>query len=392
MDRFDPVTRLRQLRAANDRITSNLLELEADPTVAMLDAADLRGVTADRWTEARQLLAGLFAAHTALKDVIETATRLTARPLLLTGSRLEELEALLNGSSIVVSDTSLGLADRGLLSESRRVVRRTADQLIDEMSIMYDTVKSIVVRVTDVWDCLIPRLRSERARSLDLIRLGEELGVDDASVAGASSLLRELSEGVLSDPLAVDVTQLDEVSAAFDRREHDLGELHALATDWPDHVRAARALLEAAVRATEACADAVALADSRVVQEDPIEALPLPVGIADELERAIACGNENRLGGGADLVAWRRATVGRIAELESVTERCRTLVGVRDELRARLDAYSAKAARLRLLESGEVVDAYERARGALYEAPTDLGVAHALVDQYRRVIAVGGDS
>ena len=392
MDRFDPGMRLRQLRAANDRITSNLLELEADPTVAMLDASDLRGVTSDRWAEARGMLAGLFAAHTALKDVIETATRLTARPLLLTGSRLEELETLLNGPSIVVSDTSLALADRGLLSDSRRVVRRTADQLIDEMSVMYDTVKSIVVRVTEVWDCLIPRLRSERARSLDLIRLGEELGVDDASVDRASSLLRELSETVLSDPLAVDVAQLDEISAAFDRVEHDLGELHALARYWPDHVRDARALMDEAVRAAEACAEAVALANSRVVQEVPIEALPLPIGIADELERAIACGNENRLVGGAELVAWRRATVERITELESVSERCRTLVGQRDELRARLDAYSAKAARLGLLEAGEVVDVYERARGALYAAPTDLGAAHALVDQYGRVIAVGGDS
>jgi hypothetical protein len=150
MDRFDPVTRLRELTAANERITSNLLELESDSTVAMLDAADLRGETEARWAEARRILAGLFTAHAALKDLLETAKRLSARPLGLSGSRLDELEALLDGAAIVVSDSSVDLVDRGLLSDSRRVVRRTANQLIGEMSGDFDTVKSTVVRVTAV--------------------------------------------------------------------------------------------------------------------------------------------------------------------------------------------------------------------------------------------------
>ena len=248
MDRFDPVVRLRQLNAANDRITSNLLELEGDQTVAMLDAATLRGVTADRWAEARRTLAHLFAAHTALKQVLETATRLTARPLLLSGSRLDELAVLLDGPSIVVSDLSLCLADRGLLSDSHRVVRRTADELIAEMSADYDTVKSVVVHVTEVWDQMIPRLRGERARVLDLTRLSDEFGVDDASLVAASNALRDVSETVLSDPLAVDVARLDAIVAVLDRVEHDLVELRALVTDWPDQVGDARALLDRALR------------------------------------------------------------------------------------------------------------------------------------------------
>jgi hypothetical protein len=136
----------------------------------------------------------------------------------------------------------------------------------------------------------------------------------------------------------------------------------------------------------------VALANSRVAQENPIEALVLPIGTVDALEHAIACGMEDGLGGREDLLAWRRSMVDRIAEAEAVTERCRTLIGQRDDLRGQLDAFSAKAARVGLLEHPAVVDAFERARGALYAAPTDLDVARELVGHYQRLIAGRGDS
>src|SRR5262245_9761441 len=94
---FDAAAKLKQLREASDRIASNLLELEGHPTVAMLDAADLCGVTAEQWQGARLLLAGLFAAHTELKDVVEQGTRLSGRGWLLTVDRQRELEQLLMG-------------------------------------------------------------------------------------------------------------------------------------------------------------------------------------------------------------------------------------------------------------------------------------------------------
>jgi hypothetical protein len=297
---------------------------------------------------------------------------------------------LLDGPAIVVSDSSVDLADRGLLSDSRRVVRRTANQLIGEMSGDFDTVKSIVVRVTAVWDEVIPRLRVERARSVALMRRSGELGVDDAPVAAAADRLRDISEAVLSDPLTVDLVCLDEVTVVFDRVEHDLAELDSFATDWPAHIDDARALLDHAVRAAEACAEAVSRANSRVELEQPLEALALPLDIADTLDRAVARGSHDRLAGGADLVEWRRATAERIAEIESLAERCRRVLGERDELRARLHAYSAKAARLGLLEDAEVACAFERARTALYVAPTDIAVASELVRRYQGLLAARG--
>jgi hypothetical protein len=129
-----------------------------------------------------------------------------------------------------------------------------------------------------------------------------------------------------------------------------------------------------------------------VVLEQRLQAPALPAGVADALERVIARGTENRLDGGVALVAWRQATSERVAEVKSLTDRCRALIGERDDLRARLDAYAAKAARLGLLERRDVVDAFDRAHGVLYVAPTDLGAAHDVVDQYQRLISALGES
>src|SRR3954452_25065956 len=97
MTERDPRDRLQALRLIGERIASNLLELDGDETVAMLDASDLRGLTAERWSEGRLRLAGLFAAHAALKDLIERAAHLSGRSWMLTADRLAELEALVAG-------------------------------------------------------------------------------------------------------------------------------------------------------------------------------------------------------------------------------------------------------------------------------------------------------
>jgi hypothetical protein len=312
--------------------------------------------------------------------------------LLLTASRIDELEKLIRGTSVVVSDTSRSLADRDLLSDSRCVVRRTPEQLIAEMCADYDAVKCVVVRVAAVWDQVIPRLRAERARSLELSRVADDLEVDDASLVASSNALPELSEAVLGDPLAFDLAQVEQLGAAFDGIERRLADWHAVVTDWPLHVREARVLLGRAIEATDACDAVVALANSRVALDEPLEPLELPQGIADALERIVRRGGDDRLGRGSELVAWRSGLDERITELESLTRRCRSLIDERDELRARLDAYSAKAARMGLLEQAAVVEAFERARDALYAAPTDLGTAHELVREYQRLVGVGGVS
>ena len=73
VDGFDPDRELERLRGAAERIGANLLELDQDPSRALLDAASLQGESAARWDGARLVLAGLFLSYAALTAVLDRA-------------------------------------------------------------------------------------------------------------------------------------------------------------------------------------------------------------------------------------------------------------------------------------------------------------------------------
>jgi hypothetical protein len=86
---------------------------------------------------------------------------------------------------------------------------------------------------------------------------------------------------------------------------------------------------------------------------------------------------------GAALTDWQRQVRSARDVAASRAAAHQTSVDERDELRARLDAYEAKAAALDLLEDEELASRHRQAREALYTAPTDLVGAARLVAGYR---------
>ena len=78
MDGFDPDRELERLRSAAERIGANLLELDQDPTRALLDAAALGGDSATRWERARTALAALFQSYAELTAVLDRAATVRA--------------------------------------------------------------------------------------------------------------------------------------------------------------------------------------------------------------------------------------------------------------------------------------------------------------------------
>jgi hypothetical protein len=91
--------------------------------------------------------------------------------------------------------------------------------------------------------------------------------------------------------------------------------------------------------------------------------------------------------GRAELIAWYRTMETALNGARSGSDRCRSLLAERAELRGLLEAYVAKASQLALLEDAEVLAAFEHAHAALYVAPTDLEHARHGVEQYRRLLA-----
>lgn len=68
---------------------------------------------------------------------------------------------------------------------------------------------------------------------------------------------------------------------------------------------------------------------------------------------------------------------------QSLTEVTQPLA-VRSELRGRLDAYKAMAARLRVAEDPVVIERYEKARWLLWSAPCDLRAAAGAVARFQQ--------
>ena len=73
MDLADLDRALDHLRRATERAGANLLELDQSSSRALLAAARLEGLSAERWSEAEAALAGLFQSYAALSGVVDAA-------------------------------------------------------------------------------------------------------------------------------------------------------------------------------------------------------------------------------------------------------------------------------------------------------------------------------
>jgi hypothetical protein len=102
------------------------------------------------------------------------------------------------------------------------------------------------------------------------------------------------------------------------------------------------------------------------------------------LNDLVAAGRWTRLA--AELPTAERDAAAAVRACREAGEAAAALLGRRDELRGMLDAYQAKAGRLGAAEDAGLAALYERARGLLWTAPCDLGVAGAAVTGYQQAV------
>jgi hypothetical protein len=372
---------LDRLRAAVERVGANLVALEQDPTVALLDVADLRGESAERWHAARVALADLFASYRALAAVVARADVLRGPGRRLTAPRAHQLVELVRGRSVVVAGATVALADRGLLASSRTATTWTPTALLDVMATSFDEIRGVVATAARTWEVAVARTTALRARLAALT--GTE-----PSPASLGAELDEIAADVLADPLALDWSRLDRLGVAIDALERDSIATAELRDDLTVTISAARTLLDEAAAAVGAAADTVARIRARiVVAPGPAPIDPLD-DLAADLARIAAHAADGRWSEAAvQLAGWRTA----VADRRSAAGRCAAehegLLLHRLELRGRLDAYRAKADREGRLEDPAATARYIEAHDALHTAPTDLDAAAGLVRRYQDALA-----
>ena len=387
MDIEDLDQQLDRLRAAAGRAGANLFELDQSPSVALLDAGRLVGDSARRWDEAKRLLAELFESFTRLSAVIDAAVALRGSRPTLSASRRDDLAHLILGPSVELPERVVPLAERDLVAGSRTLQRCTADELLASMAQSFDIVREVVVHAAEAWDGGGPRVQRDRERLLAIEVATVELEPPLAGLGSMKRQLDELDSALISDPLAFGVAELDALEQRLTALEAEVESAHETQAEFDGDVAAAVASLAELTEAVESARRSQAHVSERVLTSTAVPPVELDA-LGAELEHITALA---RAGAwrpvSADLPRWRERVERERRAVDAVSAEHQRLLAERQQLRGRLDAYTAKAGRLGHVEDPGLEELQRQATDLLFSAPVDLAVAADAVRQYQAALS-----
>jgi hypothetical protein len=368
-------------------MTANLVDLEATAARQTLDTTTFTGATAIRAEQALATLSWLWSQFIRIKEVVEEAEKLRGSRRRLDGPHLDELEHLVLGPSVAVPPLVVPLADRGLLTPGETPAATSATELLADMATAFEAVRSDILAIGGAWADGISRLEvmTSALRALTAAATGLDAG-DDPDLAAGDALVRRAALVFGTDPLS-QTAALDEAEGALALAEERVAELSGWRAALPARLDAARRSLDEVAALVARGGSAAAEAREKIV--DPAGLLP-PLGPEplDDAERGLRPWLQ-RLTAVADQGSWREANLGLVEweAVASATHDAAEVVAnansrplqVRAELRGRLDALSARAARLGLAEDPVLGAVRVQAREVLFSAPCDLERAAALV-------------
>jgi hypothetical protein len=386
--------------AALASVELNLVDLENDPTYALVKAASFRGATAQKVDGALRGLAEIWQQAAIYRKAV-TAARAQRDDLgMFPASRLPALDYTLRGRSILLTANDVPVLQRSLTGRARNQREISLEDLLAQMTATFATGRDAVAAVEAAWSGLLPRWSKLRERADRTFAQAGGLGLDhDASMVHVRSLLGNVGDQFNSDPLGASqqVDALEVALAPFERRVAALSTQRATIQvrlrAANDNIHTLRSTIAEGARARERTFELI-LCDPATLLE-PLDASGLdhpPNGLAPWLLRLVELTHEGQwddCSAGLDhwekmLATWERAA----AKVLAIN---RAPVAQRDELRGLLEAVSAKASHVGFAEEPVLSRLAHDARGLLYQAPCDVALAAELVQDYmKRSRAVRG--
>jgi hypothetical protein len=359
----------RELASRTKEVTAmsaTLIELDNHPGLAHVRRYPPTGVTAQRWPVIEKSLAQLWEDLGRMTSILDTARAVRERGWRLDDDDRAEMTRLLRERPLEVARQPIPLAQRPIAGSAEEVEYVGLADTADRMHATYPAVVEFLDAIDEI-DSLIAKGLAPLQKRLD-----------EAGVA-APQEMTELLEISATDPLSLTPEQVE-------RRISTIAELAALQANWPDALAATALLLDALRDATQQAAQI------RVRAEKLVAAGPLPVhadaepGLRAAL-RSITAPDPDAL----------HALRGQIeAALRVVRDDEQLAQGVldrRSELKGRLTAYQAKAARLGLGEHPDLLAASRIAAGLLSRQPCDLrAVTRAIADYQQMLIDKRGQT
>ncbi|MBF6334154.1 hypothetical protein [Nocardia transvalensis] len=388
-----------------DAITATLLELDKHPGLTLLRGYPPAGVTAGRWRPVRQLLDLMWEDFGRLQSILEQARAIRARRQKPTDADRAELTRLLRDRPHELSRVPIPLAERTLTGPQERVLFVGIADTLDRMRTSFPRIAEFL----DAVDAINTRVLSGLAPVQAQL---DQFGVTTAGLRAIADAVAELLSRSATDPLALTPAEIDTRIADLTdriRRESDnLAELHTLLADWPTAIAETRVRLTHLRTIRERAERARAEAERKIltaplpVHPDPgptlragLESLAAhPPSVPDTKAapeaRAQAEPSVQQSVSMADAMALLDLRLRIAAAIEVATADEQLAQGLLDrwtELRGRLAAYQAKAARLGVGEDQEVLSSNRIATGLLSRRPCDLAAVTRAVADYQQAIA-----
>ncbi|RBM18065.1 hypothetical protein [Streptomyces sp. PT12] len=389
---------LARLGAEHEAIESSLLALQDHAGRRLLEGAELAGVTRDRWAVAEETVTRLWSYFDTCTEALETAREVRGRRRNPSRDDLLQLSMLLDGANLTVAGEGGRLAEHLSWSE-----------LVERMNAGYAAVLDMVVAADSVWSALPARIDLLAAELRRLRELAHSVGVRPGAHPAGDDLHRVTGEltalraEVIADPLAFwipaggssapgggrpETSRYDAAARAIDDIRREVDAVIGVRKDAEDRLIRLRDVLS---RADRTLAEA-RTARGEVLAKIAASEVPAVSGPSSVLHEQLATAADYR----------RRSQWHRLSPLlESLEQRAdeelqrardslsavTAPLAVRAELRGRLDAYKAKAARLGKAEEPMLVERYDVARRLLWTAPCDLRAAEQAVLRYQRAAA-----
>jgi len=418
MDRQTADRILTDLVTAQGRIAELMYALDGRRGLGFMRAGGLAGQTAAAWRRLEPEVDALWSHFTAVGEALGRAQTLRGhRPK---DPEWAELTRVLTAPSLYFDAAGMPVAEAGsaatrvtVTDEVRTLEQRCAGALalLDVVDAAWSAVAAKVGPVTEAFDstnALATELGAldrgtvkDRLRALG-VRIGDARGkalADPLGAVGAqaptgppagpgmpiwpaaSGTSAQLATGELDAAFAALLVDIDAVRS-------DLAGLQRLRADYPARLAGLRAGIEEVAAAEQAVRDSYARAREKIAAVD----LPEPPAGASVLRSRIVELDRLRLAGqwvrlGSELSTVEQSVVAAKEFAARMRQLADGLLERRTELRGRLDAYRAKAARLGLVEESGLSGLYDKAHALLYSAPCDLRSATQAVFAYQQELA-----
>jgi hypothetical protein len=340
-------------------ISATLVELDNHAGLAHVRRYPPTGVTAQRWAVVEESLAQLWNDLGRMTSILESAQTLRARRSKPDDDDRAELTRQLRDRPLEVSRERIPLAQRQISDPSEAIECVGLADTAERMRSAYPAVIEFLDAVDEINSLIADRLAPSQQRL-------EEAGVaDPAEIA-------ELLTVSATDPLSLTPGEVEE-------RIRAIAELSALQANWPDVLAKTTFELDTLRDAARHAAQVRARAEQVVL------AGPIPVHTDSEPAlraelRSITTPDP------AVLLSLRRRIEAALRVVREDEQLAKGLLDRRSELKGRLTAYQAKAARLGLGEDPDLLASGRIADGLLSRRPCDLRAVTRAVNDYQHLI------